>query len=577
MKSGRKYRTEMKKSKRYILPAIIAATLGILFILPIFLVVKGGFWVEGKFTLKYLLGVFQNPIYAEGLANSFSIAIGTTLLSMAIALPLSWISHKYDFPGKALFSALVLVPMILPPFVGAIGMTQILGRYGALNALLGTSIDWIGQARYFGVIAIQALSLYPIIYLNTTAALANVDPAMEEAAANLGCPAFKRFFKIALPLIMPGVFAGGTIVFIWSFTELGAPLMLNYTECASVQVFDALKEIGSNPFPYALVFVVLTVSVIIYAIGKLAFGRQSYAMQGKAAVSFTPIKPHGAAKFLPLIPFAIVTVVALAPHIGVILTSFAKPGSWYQSLVPSVLTTANYIEALGHDMTVLSIRNSLVFSSLALVINIALGLSIAFIVVRSKIRGAGILDAMAMIPLAVPGLVMAFGYLAISSWLSNLSWVRGNPLWTTFFDVRVNPTLFLVIAYAVRRLPYMVRSAVAGLQQTSETFEEAAANLGASPIVSLRRVTIPLITANLIAGCLLVFAFSMLEVSDSLMLAQQAQFYPITKTIYELFQLLGTGRYIASALGVWAMAFLTVTIVGVSVLLGKKMGAIFRV
>ena len=155
--------------------------------------------------------------------------------------------------------------------------------------------------------------------------------------------------------------------------------------------------------------------------------------------------------------------------------------------------------------------------------------------------------------------------------------MRGNPFWTTLFDVRVNPTLFLVIAYAVRRLPYMVRSAVAGLQQTSETFEEAAANLGASPAVSMRRVTLPLITANLIAGCLLVFAFSMLEVSDSLMLAQQAQFYPITKTIYELFQLLGTGRYIASALGVWAMAFLTVTIVGVSVLLGKKMGAIFRV
>ena len=143
--------------------------------------------------------------------------------------------------------------------------------------------------------------------------------------------------------------------------------------------------------------------------------------------------------------------------------------------------------------------------------------------------------------------------------------------------MRVNPTLFLVTAYAVRRLPYMVRSAAAGLQQTSETFEEAAANLGASPLVSLRRITLPLITANLAAGVLLAFAFSMLEVSDSLMLAQQAQFYPITKTIYELFQLLGTGRYLASALGVWAMVFLTVAILGTSLLLGRKMGAIFRV
>jgi len=118
---------------------------------------------------------------------------------------------------------------------------------------------------------------------------------------------------------------------------------------------------------------------------------------------------------------------------------------------------------------------------------------------------------------------------------------------------------------------------VAGLQQTSATLEEAAANMGASPFRSLRKVTLPLITANLIAGALLAFSFSMLEVSDSLMLAQQAQYYPITKTIYELFQLLGTGKYIAAALGVWAMVFLAVTIIGSSLLLGKKMGALFRV
>lgn len=565
------------KTRWYILLAALSATLGILFVLPIFLVVRGGFWVDGGFTFDYFLGVFRNPIYAEGLLNSLRIATGTTLLALCIALPLAWLSHKYEFPAKALFSALVLVPMILPPFVGAIGMTQILGRYGVLNALLGTSIDWIGQARYAGVVSIQALSLYPIIYLNTTAALANIDPAMDEAAANLGCPAFKRFFRITLPLIMPGLFAGGTIVFIWSFTELGAPLMLNYTNCASVQVFDALKEIGSSPFPYALVFVVLSCSVMLYAIGKLAFGRQSYAMQGKAAVNFTPKKLSGPAGFLPLFPFLFVSFLALMPHAGVILTSLSQPGSWYQSVLPTVFSTSSYVEALGHDMTVLSIRNSLVFSSIAVAINLVMGLSIAFIVVRSKIRGAGVLDAIAMIPLAVPGLVLAFGYLAISSWLANLEWVRGNTFWSTLFDVRVNPTLFLVVAYAVRRLPYMVRSAVAGLQQTSETFEEAAANLGASPLVSMRRITLPLITANMIAGILLAFAFSMLEVSDSLMLAQQAQFYPITKTIYELFQLLGNGRYIASALGVWAMVFLTVTITGVSVLLGKKMGAIFRV
>ena len=566
----------MKKSWG-LLFLLVTLLLSVLFLLPIFLVIKGGFWDEGGFTLRYLFSVFKNPIYAEGLANSVTIALGTTSLCLLIALPLAWLSYKFDFAGKGFFSAVVLVPMILPPFVGAIGMQQLLGQYGILNALFGLDFDWIGRARYFGVILIQALALYPIVYLNAAASLANIDPAMDEAAANLGCPAWKRFFKITLPLILPGLFAGCTIVFIWSFTELGAPLMLNYTTCASVQVFDALKEIGSNHFPYALVFVVLSCSILLYALGKFAFGRQSYAMQGKAAVAAATKKLTGFRSFLPALAFLVVTLIALLPHIGVILTSVSKPGAWYGTVLPSVFTAANYTEALGHEMTVLSIRNSLFFSSIAVVFNLILGVAVAFLVVRSKIRGAGILDSLSMIPLAVPGLVMAFGYLAISSWLSNLGWVRESSFWSSIFDVRVNPTLFLVIAYAIRRLPYMVRSAVAGLQQTSETFEEAAANLGAPPVRTLRSITLPLITANLMAGLLLAFAFSMLEVSDSLMLAQQAQFYPITKTIYELFQLLGTGRYLASALGVWAMMFLTVTIVGVSILLGKKMGALFRV
>jgi len=352
--------------------------------------------------------------------------------------------------------------------------------------------------------------------------------------------------------------------------------MLNYTQCASVQVFDALKEIGTNPFPYALVTVVLMCSITLYVIGRSVFGSRSYAMQGKAAVVFTPKQMRGFRALLVTLPFALVTFFALIPHIGVILISLTPPGAWYRTVLPSALSTINFSTALGHEMTISSIRNSLTFSALAVAINIVLGIAIAWVVVRSTLRYKGVLDTLAMIPLAVPGLVMAFGFLAMSSHLSNTEFVRANPWWNKVFDVRVNPMFFLVIAYAVRRLPYMVRSAVAGLQQTSVTFEEAAANLGAAPWRSLKRITLPLITANLVAGTLLCFSFSMLEVSDSLMLAQQAERYPITKTIYELFQLLGTGKYVAAALGVWAMCFLVVTIVGASTLLGKKMGAIFR-
>ena len=250
----------MRKSLAWTIYLSTFALFGLLFLAPLWTVIRGGFVVNGEFTLRYLLGVFQNPIYSEGLFNSLMLAIGTTTLVTLIAVPLAWLNNRYDFPGKKLVGGLILVPMILPPFVGAIGFQMVLGQYGGLNALMGWGpIDWLGRSQYWGVIILQALSLYPIMYLNASAALANLDPAMEEAAANLGCSGFRKFRKITLPLMMPGLFAGGTIVFIWSFTELGTPLILNYTKCASVQVFDALKEIGTNPFPYALVFVMLRV------------------------------------------------------------------------------------------------------------------------------------------------------------------------------------------------------------------------------------------------------------------------------------------------------------------------------
>jgi iron(III) transport system permease protein len=126
-------------------------------------------------------------------------------------------------------------------------------------------------------------------------------------------------------------------------------------------------------------------------------------------------------------------------------------------------------------------------------------------------------------------------------------------------------------------MPYVVRATVAGLQQTPRELEEAAAGLGARPLRILRTVTIPLIAANLVAGGLLAFSFAMLEVSDSLILAQRAEHFPITKAIYVLFARLGDGPAVASALGVWGMALLALTLVGASAMMGKRLGVMFRV
>jgi iron(III) transport system permease protein len=544
------------------------------FLWPIAETLRGAFVTgAGEVTLEYIFEVFRNPIYLEGLWNSLLMGVFSTFLAMLIALPLAFMSDRYLFPGKGILGAAILVPMILPPFVGAIGVKQILGQQGALNALLenlglmdpGAPIDWLGQSRLWGVIIMNALHLYPILYLNVVAALANVDPAMEEAAENLGCTGLRKFRKITLPLIMPGLFAGGTIVFIWAFTELGVPLMFEFNRVTSVQIFFGIKDIGGNPFPFALVAVLLFSTVLLYAGSKAIFGRSAHAMMAKATSQGGPRRIGWAGSLFCTAFFGAVTFLAVLPHIGVVLVAFST--DWYQSVLPSGWTLEHFENALGHNLALPSIRNSLKYAGLATLLDVILGVAIAYVVVRTKLAGRQILDAMAMLPLAVPGLVLAFGYLAMTQ--------EGKLF--GFMNPAVDPLMILVIAYAVRRLPYVVRSAAAGFQQTSVTLEEAAQNLGCPPLRAMRRVTLPLIAANLMAGGLLAFSFAMLEVSDSLILAQKMSDFPITKAIYELYQLLGEGRFMASALGVWAMAFLAVSILGATILLGKKLGAIFRV
>ena len=551
-----------------------AAFFAVFFLWPVLQILKGGFIdADGRLTFGFLRTLLTDPTYLTALRNAFLLACAGTTMALMIALPLAVISDRFFYPLKGFLNSAILVPMILPPFVGAIGIKQIFGQYGAVNALIidlglrphGWTFDWFAANQFWGVAIVEALSLYPIVYLNAVAALANIDPAMEEAAQNLGCTGLRRFWKITLPLIHPGLFAGCTIVFIWIFTELGTPLVFDYSQVTSVQIFYGLKDIGGSPFPYTLVAVMLVASIVIYAVGKGVFGRSSHAMMAKATSSGGPRALPGGKAWLCTAAFCAVTFFAVLPHMGVVLIASSK--DWYATLLPRSFTLANYRAALGHELTVPAIANSLKFASLSTVIDVFLGIAIAYVVVRTRIAGRQVLDFLSMLPLAVPGIVLAFGYLAMSQ--------EGR--FFHFINPIENPTVLLIIAYSLRRLPYVVRSAAAGFQQTSVTLEEAAENLGASPLRAMIKVTLPLIAANLMAGALLAFAFAMLEVSDSVILAQKMRYFPITKAILELFQLLGDGKFLACALGVWAMVFLGTMVAGVSMLLGRRLGAIFRV
>jgi iron(III) transport system permease protein len=533
---------------------------------PLGYVFSNAFFTAEGFSLVFMKLMFSSPNNTIILANSVNLGLAVTLFTTLLSLPLALLLVRYNFPGKGLLNGLILIPMVLPPFVGAIGMRQLLARFGSINLLLlemgviSQPIDWLGGGSFWGVVILEALHLYPIMYLNLAAALANVDPSLEEAAKNMGANSLKLFRTVTFPLMLPGYFAGAIIVFIWAFTDLGTPLVFEYREVVAVQIFNMVTDLHQNPMGYAFVVAVIVLTLFFFYLSKRILGGGRYEMLGRGHVA-SAMRP--ASPSMTVIAYAVVlgiSALALIPHLGVLLTSVTK--RWFLSVLPSEYTFQFYKDVFSHDLTLLSIKNSLFLSSLSTIIDVVLGVTIAYLLARKRVPGRAVLDALAMLPLALPGLVLAFGYVAAFS---------ATPL-----DARVNPIPLLVIAYAVRRLPYMVRAAYAGFQQTSVVLEEAAINLGASPMKTLYQITMPLIFANLIAGAVLSFSFAMLEVSDSLILASKEQYYPITKAIYALLGRLADGPYIASAMGILGLLLLAGSLFIAGRFFGRRMGELFR-
>ena len=579
--AGRIYKNRSQARARPLhlgLAALLYVFFAVFLIWPIVQIVAVGFRSKsGGFTLGYVYLIFKDRVLLAGLGNALLVAVLTSLVALAISIPLAILSTRYEFRGRSFLAGLLLVPLVLPPFVGALGMRLFLGRFGPLTHFIpfhgAMGIDWLGRLRLVGIVLVEALHFYPLLLLNLQASLANLDPAMEQAAANIGASRWRIFRSIIIPLIRPGMFAGLTLVLISSFTELGTPLMFSYYTITPVQVFHQITDVADNPLPYALVVVMLIGSSLLYVIGKIFLGRSYEVATTKASIAAGPRQLMGMKALLAALPFVIVIALALLPHISVLLTSLSSTGAWYKSILPQSFTLDHFKDAMVDELAYGSIRRSIQYAALATALAMIVGVAAAIVIVRSNVPGRNLIDALSMLPLAVPGLVLAFGYLAISISFKHM-WGQSTPGW---LDVQKYPVVMLVIAYAARRLPYVVRSAVAGLQQTPKDLELAAANIGASRWTVLRRITIPLIFANLIAGGLLAFAFAMLEVSDSLVLAQRTDYYPITKAILDISQRLGDGMYVAAALGVWAMALLTLTILSANAFLGKKMGAIFRI
>lgn len=549
---------------------LVLILLGVFFfffiLYPLTYVFSSAFFIEETFSLVFFKLMLTGPNYREVLVNSLNLGLATTLLTTLLSLPLVLLLVRYEFPGKGLLTGLILIPMVLPPFVGAIGMRQLLARFGSINLLLlqmgiiDQPIDWLGGGGFWGVVVLEVLHLYPIMYLNVAVALANVDPSLEEAARNMGASGFKLFRTVTFPLMLPGYFAGAVIVFIWAFTDLGTPLVFEYREVIAVQIFNMVTDLHQNPMGHAFVVVVIALTLLFFYLSKRLIAGTRFEMLARGHV-ISSVRP--ASTRVTVLIYGVVlgiSALALLPHMGVLLTSLS--GRWFLSVLPSEYTFRFYLDVFSHELTLLSIKNSLFLSSLSTILDIILGVAIAYLLARKRIPGKDVLDALAMLPLALPGIVIAFGYVGAFS--------------GTLLDARLNPVPLLVIAYAVRRLPYMVRAAYAGFQQTSVALEEASMNLGASPLRTLYQITFPLVLAHLMAGAILCFSFAMLEVSDSLILALKEQSYPITKAIYALLGRIADGPYIASAMGILGLVLLAGSLFFAGRFYGRRMGELFR-
>lgn len=535
-----------------------------------------GFELQRAPGFPYVTLTPHNPFLWECLRNSLLLAAATTLATTLLCLPLAYWFTRLQFPGRAAFATMMLVPLIIPPFVGAIGTERILGRFGTLNLWLmnlgilapGKPIDWVGESGFIGVMLMQVLHLYPILYLNLAATWANVDATLEDAARNLGASEFQVFRTITFPLLLPGYFAGAALVFVWAFTDLGVPLVFGVESVVPVQIYNQVSDPQqTNSTAYALVVITLAVTAILFYGARWLVGRRAYVGGGKGAVAaYIPRAGRGRTAMI-YNTVIVLTLLAVLPTLGVMVTAVAQ--RWVMTPLPDAYTTEYLREVWANRISAASIRNSIFYSTCSTGLDIVLGVTIAWLVVRRPSWLTAALDGLAMLPLALPGLVLAFGYLTCYS-----NWNLGA--WGVFLNPVKNPVPLLIVAYTVRRLPYLTRSAQAGLQQIAPAMEEAAENLGASRWRVMRTITVPMIAANIVAGAVLTFAFAVLEVSDSLMLAREEKYFPITRAILGLLMRPDDGDMIASALGVFAIGLLGLSLLAASIVLGRKMGELFR-
>jgi iron(III) transport system permease protein len=540
-----------------LLALIILALLLVFLIVPVATVVITAFSDgAGGFTLAHFAAFAQISLMRESFANSLFVAGMTVFWATLIAVPLAYLTMRFQFRGAVLIQTLGVLPLVMPAFVGAAAMQMIFGRSGALNLIL---IDLFGfglpiMEGLSGIIFVETLHYFPFILLNLSASLAAIDASMEEAGQNLGASGWRLFRKVVFPLALPGYIAGASLVFIKVFDDLGTPLVLNITNMLAPQAYLRVTSIGlEDPIGYVICVILVMFSIAAMGGSWWFVKRRDFALVSRGGAQAAKRRLTSWQTALAYGWIIGVLMLVLSPHIGILLMSLFKV--WSFSVLPEHFTLAHYATIFSDARQM--IWNTLLYCSLAALIDIIIGAAIAYILVRTNIPGRQVLDHLVTVALAMPGLVLGIGYLRTFRGIElPFGWGALTASWIIF-----------VIAYSVRRLPYALRSCMAALTQVHPALEEAASNLGAGRWRTIRRITLPLMMGGLLAGFVTSFITAAAEISETILLTSREGLAPMSYGIYLYFQSIA-GRGPGAALSVVA-----VTLVALGTYLTHRLAA----
>lgn len=531
------------------------AALVILVVLPIAALLLGSLVGDRGLSLDHFGEVLTGRLYLTALKNSLVLGAWTGLFSLLVGIVLAFAVSRTDVPGKRLLEITASLSYLSPPFLTAIAFVYLFSPNAGLINVFMRDVAGLPWATFdifsmTGLVLVTALHTFPYVYLLASSALQSVDASYEEAAQILGASKLRTAISITAPLVAPAILSGTLLAFVNAIALFGSQAIIGLPgrvvtlPTRIYALFDYPPEYGLAS-ALSLVFVVITVAALY--LQRAFLSRRSFVtLAGKGGrPQLMPLGPWRWALFAFGVGVFLVAIVA--PYATLIAVSISK--SWGLDFWKG-LTLAHYKFILfDYNVTQRAILNSLMLATVAATLAVLLGAVIGWIDLRTLIPGRKLLDYASLIPLGLPGIVMAVALIQF--------WLR--------MPIALYGTLaILLLAYVGRYIPLSVRAANASLRQVDPSLEESAQILGASWATTMREITLPLIRPGLFAGWLLVFVPVIQELSASILLFSSGS---ITLAV-AVFNLYETG-YVEP---VAALAMINMAIIGLAIFVANKLG-----